>query len=590
MDAKQFLARLQSLSSALTPTQMLTIGTSFLAVVALVAGSAYYLNSTSYSLLFSDLDAQSAADVVSRLKTEKVPYQLDAGGRSVRVPESRADELRLEFAGQGMPSSGRIGFEIFDRTAFGATEFLEHVNYRRALEGEIARTITTISEVSGARVLIAMAKDSLFADREQPAKASVVLKLRNPNRPLAPATVNGIASLVASSVEGLRPEAVVIMDDFGRPLLRPDAGSESALDGLQLEKQQRLERDLATRVVSLLEPVVGADRVRVNVSARLNPQSLDETEERWDPGAAVVRSKQSQSDGSVGLPGSTAGVAGARANLPPAATPPAPARPGAAAPANAAPAVAANAAPAAAGGAAPPATAANAAPALSVPTVANAAIGINRSAETTYYEISRAVRHTIHPSGDVARLSVAVLVDNDQTPAAGTSGKTRRTSTPRTPAELQKIQGIVAAAVGLDTTRGDQLTVENIPFDEVPEEPTVAPSAWQRFAPQALDAGRIGAVLLLGLAALAFVIRPAMRRSLGAPQSSRQAAQLPQTLPRTVADLQNDIEAQLQADEAKALEPRKVAALTKRLAAMTQKEPENAARLIRAWLTEQEGR
>ena len=331
MDAKQFLARLTSLSSALTPTQMLTIGASFLAVVALVAGSAYYLNASSYALLYSDLDAESAADVVSRLKTQKVPYQLDAGGRSVRVPASRVDELRLEFAGQGVPSSGRVGFEIFDRTAFGATEFLEHMNYRRALEGEIARTITTLSEVSSARVHIAMAKDSVFTDREQPAKASVVLKLRNASRPLAPATVNGIASLVASSVEGLRPDSVVIMDSFGRPLLRPEAGSEDAADGLQLEKQQRLERDLATRVVSLLEPVVGASRVRVNVSARLNPRSLDETEERWDPGAAVVRSRQAQSDGSVGLPGANAGIAGARANLPPAATPPA-AMPPAAAP------------------------------------------------------------------------------------------------------------------------------------------------------------------------------------------------------------------------------------------------------------------
>jgi flagellar M-ring protein FliF len=580
VDAKQFLARLTSLSSALTPTQMLTIGASFLAVVALVAGSAYYLNSSSYALLFSDLDAESAADAVSRLKTQKVPYQLDAGGRSIRVPASRVDELRLEFAGQGLPSSGRVGFEIFDRTAFGATEFLEHMNYRRALEGEIARTITTLSEVSGARVHIAMAKDSLFSDREQPAKASVVLKLRNASRPLAPATVNGIASLVASSVEGLRPDSVVIMDSFGRPLLRPEPGSEDAVDGLQLEKQQRLERDLATRVVSLLEPVVGAARVRVNVSARLNPRSLDETEERWDPGAAVVRSRQAQSDGSVGVPGASSGIAGARANLPPAATPPA-ATPAAATPPAPAGAAPASPAPAAAGGAVP---------AGSVPAVVSAAIGVNRSAETTNYEISRSVRHSIYPSGDVARISVAVLVDNVQASATGANGQTKRTSTPRTPAELQKIQGIVAAAVGLDATRGDQLTVENIPFDEVAEEPTVAPSAWQRYAPQALEGARVGAVLLLGLAALFFVVRPAVRRSLGAPQSSRQAAQLPQTLPRTVGDLQNDIEAQLQAAEAKALEPRKVAALTKRLAAMTQKEPENAARLIRAWLTEQEGR
>ena len=137
----------------------------------------------------------------TRLKAMKVPYQLDAGGRAIRVQSDRVDELRLELTSEGMPASGRIGFEIFDRTAFGATEFLEHVNYRRALEGEIARTVATLAEVSAARVHISMAKDSLFGE-QRPAKASVVLKLRG-HRPLAQPTVAGIANLVAASVEGL---------------------------------------------------------------------------------------------------------------------------------------------------------------------------------------------------------------------------------------------------------------------------------------------------------------------------------------------------------------------------------------------------
>ena len=147
-----------------------------------------------------------------KLKADNVPYQLGDGGRSVSVPVERVDELRLQFASDGLPSSGRIGFEIFDRTAFGTTEFLEHVNYRRALEGELGRTIRSLSEVASARVHIAMAKDSLFVDQDQPAKASVVLKLKA-NRPLAPATVRGIAGLVASSVEALRPESVIIIDE-----------------------------------------------------------------------------------------------------------------------------------------------------------------------------------------------------------------------------------------------------------------------------------------------------------------------------------------------------------------------------------------
>ena len=164
MDPKQLIERSRALTSSLSRSQLTTIAVVFVAVVGLVVGSSYYLNAPTWRLLFSDMDAEAAAQVVTRLEAQKIPYQLDAGGRSIRVPADKVDELRLDFAGQGMPLSGRIGFEIFDRTSFGATEFLEQVNYRRALEGEIARTIASIAEVAGARVHIAMAKDSLFGD------------------------------------------------------------------------------------------------------------------------------------------------------------------------------------------------------------------------------------------------------------------------------------------------------------------------------------------------------------------------------------------------------------------------------------------
>src|SRR5262245_33829245 len=162
-----------------------------MAAVSLVIGSAYWLNTPSYTVLFSDMDSESAGSVVTKLKADKVPYTLDEGGRTVRVPSSRVDELRLAFTSQGMPASGRVGFEIFDRTAFGVTDFLEHVNYQRGLEGELARTIATISEVGGARVHIAMPQPSLFAGHDQPTKSSVVLKLRS-NRQLSTQTVNAI--------------------------------------------------------------------------------------------------------------------------------------------------------------------------------------------------------------------------------------------------------------------------------------------------------------------------------------------------------------------------------------------------------------
>ncbi|MDH4062959.1 MAG: flagellar basal-body MS-ring/collar protein FliF, partial [Acidobacteriota bacterium] len=312
MTPEQLFAHLKRLTQTLTPWQLATLAGVFIAVVGVVAGSAYWVSAPTYTLLYSDLDAESAGAVISQLKTQKISYVLDDGGRAIRVPADRVDDLRLDLASQGLPTSGRIGFEVFDRTAFGTTEFLEHVNFRRGLEGELARTIGTISEVASARVHIALAKDSLFTSTAEEAKASVVLKLRN-NKPLAPSAVNGIAGLVAASVESLRPESVVIVDTFGRSLA-PARADEEETSGASLERQQRVERDMASRVVALLEPVVGPGHVRVNVSAKLDAQSQEETEERWDP-TTVVRSRQLSSDTSTGT--LAGGVAGARANAPP---------------------------------------------------------------------------------------------------------------------------------------------------------------------------------------------------------------------------------------------------------------------------------
>src|SRR4051812_39141200 len=222
MDFQAFLARLRGLAGTMSRAQLVSLAISFVLVVAVIGGSALWLNTPTYALLFADMDQETAASMVSRLKQLKVDYKLDDGGRSIRVASDRIDELRLELTSEGMPSSGRIGFEIFDRTTFGTTEFVEQINFRRALEGEIARTISTIASVSSARVHIAPGKEPLFGDK-QPATASVVLKLKD-SRGLPPSTAAGIANLVAASVEGLRPESVVILDSGGHPLT--NGGSE----------------------------------------------------------------------------------------------------------------------------------------------------------------------------------------------------------------------------------------------------------------------------------------------------------------------------------------------------------------------------
>ena len=550
MNVESVIARLRAAASTLSRTQLTTLAVAFVAVVGVVVGSAYWVNVPTYAVLFADMDPESAGGVVTRLKNDKVAFTLDDGGRTIRVPAARVDELRLNFASQGMPVSGRIGFEIFDRTAFGVTDFLEHVNYRRALEGELARTISTIAEVGSARVHIAMPRPSLFAGHDEAAKASVVLKLRS-NRALPPSTTAAISGLVAASVEGLRPEGVVIIDSFGRPLTRAPEGGAEAASGFQGERQQRIERELSTRVVSLLEPIVGAERVRVNVSAKLNADSQEETEERWDP-TPVVRSHQSVVQGG-GAP-AAGGLTGARANTPPPPEPPP--KPGTT----------------------PGASTVQAAngPAVAQPT---------HTSEMTNYEVGRLTRHRIQPQGQIARLSVAVLLDDDRT--GGQPGHAK----PRTAHEIQKIHDVVAAAVGLDVSRGDQLTVENIAFEEPPSDEHATTPWWRRYAPLLLDTGRIVAVLLVAAIVVFGVVRPAVRRTLG-PPAVKGAVVVPQ-LPRTVGEMQGELEATEAADAELAddEEPpphRRLPVLARRVTTMARKEPENAARLIRSWLGENE--
>jgi flagellar M-ring protein FliF len=549
MNIEQFFARLKAGAEALSGKQLVSLTLAFLAVVGLTIGSAYWLNTPNYGVLFSDMDSESASSVIAKLKEQKVLYEIDDGGRTIRVPTTRVDELRLELAGQGMPGSGHVGFEIFDKTAFGVTDFLEHVNYRRALEGELARTISTISEVAGARVHIAMPQPSLFSGRDQPTKASVILKLRNKTQ-LAPQTVTAITGLVSASVESLKPEAVVIIDNFGRPLSKTE-DPDDASSSVGIERQQRIERELSARVINLLEPIVGAGRVRVNVTAKLNSDTNEETEEKWDP-TPVIRSQQTVSQTANGVAGAAQGVAGSRTNLPPD-----PSK--------------------------PEATTAAA-------SMTNLPTGAAHTAETTNYEVSKLTRHSLQPRGDVTKLSVAVLLDDDR-PAATGDQQQAAAAKPRAAEELQKIHGLVAAAVGLDADRGDQLTVENIAFEETPVEPVVAPGAWQKYGPQVMEAVRVLGIVALGALALFGVIRPIIKGSLAAGAAGTAIAKSgPAAMAkaavsgaRTVQDIEAEMDAQLAVGG-----PQRMPVLTKRVAALTQREPENAAHLLRTWLAEDE--
>ena len=450
------------------------------------------------------------------------------------------------------------------------------MNYRRALEGELARTIGTLSEVSSARVHIAMARDSLFVDRDQPAKASVVLRLRN-GGPIEVATAKAIANLVAGSVEALKPEAVVIVDTFGRPLTRNPESDDPGLSSTQLERQQQIERDLTTRVVALLEPVVGQGRVRVNVAAHLNTEAVEETQETFDP-ASVVRSRQTMQETSAASR-VAGGVSGARANQPPALSTALPNG----APEDADPAVPA---PAPVQAAAAPVAAAAVAATLTTSTTPG------RTSETTNYEVGRTTRHTVSPQGALARLSVAVILDDERVSTKNADGTTATTTKPWEAEGKQRVHGLVAAAVGLDTERGDLLTVENIAFDVPQAEPDPEPAPVSQ---QAIDVVKdywpaaVRGVGIFALAAFALfgILRPMSRRLAGRPATAAlpsgagASARLP-----TIKEMENQIEAELSA--ATTGQAGRLPLLTKRVAKLANDEPEQLARIVRGWIAEEE--
>ncbi len=572
MNPENLVKHLKKLAEALSAKQILGLVFVFVAVVGVVISSAYWISKPDYALLVADMDGETAASVVGQLKAGKVQYELSDGGRSVSVPVEKLDELRLQFASGGLPSAGRLGFEIFDRPAFGTTEFLEHVNYRRALEGELARTIGTLSEVASARVHIAMAKDSLFVAAEQPAKASVILKLRG-NRVMPPATVKGIAGLVASAVESLRPESVTIVDTYGRFLSRPVDEGGSATGTAQFERQQQIERDLSGRVIALLEPAVGVGRVRVNVAAVLNADVNEQTEERFDP-ANVVRSKQTSNETS-GTGSMVGGIAGARANQPPALPPTPPAATAGTDPAQ----------PAGAAGTTPPTNPASPAP-PTTPVMAPAVVPPSRTSETTNYEVSKVTRHTVEGLGKISRLSVAVIVD-DRAPAKAADGSTPAKGAAWEPAEIQRLQGLVAAAVGLDPKRGDQVTVENMSFDTPVEEPeppapTVSVRMMDGLKEYGPSAMRLITIVAVAMFALFGILRPLARRATASattpalPSPAVAAARLP-----TISEMEGQID-----DGSGAPGQRRLPVLTKRVAKLANEEPEQLARIVRGWMAE----
>lgn len=437
------------LLSFLSPAQkrLLFIG---LPLFGSLAYAAFFIfDRMNYAPLYTNLSPQDGAAIVKELEAAKVPYGISGGGTVIEVPRGMIYQTRLKLAGKGVPAGSGVGFEIFEKTPFGVSEFTQQVNYLRALQGELSRTINSLAAVQSSRIHLAIPARSNFLGPEEKPSASVVVDLQ-PGYHLSPDQVQGIVNLVASSVPKLSADKVTVIDSSGRPLkeIVPAVASSEAekLNVLKLHYEQEIER----RIETMLDPVLGPGKVVVRANVQLNLQETQMTREEFDPENRVVRSQRSMVDDTDGKIGGKPGV---QANIP--------------------------------GGDAGKLVTEN---------------GSKRSNESVTYEVGRTTSRISEPRGQIQKISVAVLVD-------GKYEKDKYSS--RSAEEMEVIKGVVKRAVGFDGERGDELEVANVPFKiqpATPLKPVVVPELKDMLtSPTGIGIG-VGVIIVVG-ALLFFLMR-----------------------------------------------------------------------------------
>jgi flagellar M-ring protein FliF len=563
---------MKNILANLSIAQRITIVLVALAVVGGVWYLVHWQKEADFKPLFSGLSPEDGAGIVQKLKEAGVEYRLPDSGGAVLVPSAKVAELRLSLAAAGLPKTGRIGFELFDKANLGATEFTEHVNYRRALEGELERSVMSLAEVEQARVHLTFPKDSVFLDAQQPAKASVLVKVRTGLR-LAQQNVLAINHLVASAVEGLSPDAVSVLDMNGNLLGKPRA--HGGLDGSEpseaaLDYRHKVEQDLLTKVNATLEPLLGPEKFRAGVSVECDFSGIDQSEETFDPARSVMASSERTED-STGTAGA-AGVPGTPSTLP---------RP------------------------------------TSRP--AGSSNRTSRVTENITYQTSRTVKKTRVPAGALRKMSISVLVDQEVQWQAEKNGYRKLLVAPGAD-KLKAIRDVVGAATGFSAERGDQLVIETLPFEStlLLEPPTASPAApggarpvTPGSSPLKLDRNTIMAV---SGAAVALLLLFFIARRFGRKKATIREVSVPRGLPESDAyspaeavngaPLEKQLESQLaqrealqhkmEADALNALKlspviTKAAEVMAKHLREKIKQEPDVNAQILRTWIREEEG-
>ena len=509
-------------------------------------GSLIFWNSQpDLQVLFSNLSPDDAGEMVNKLKEKKIPFSLSHSGTTLLVPKDQVYDLRLSFAAEGLPKGGGVGFEVFDRTNIGITDFVQKLNYQRALQGELSRTIRQIKEIEQARVHIVTPKESLFIGEQKKPTASVFIKTRSGMTP-GPPQVEGIVHLVASAVEGLDPGNITVVDTSGKILSkRSDSTLVGQLTSTQLEYQKNSEEGLKKKVQGMLEGVLGPNKAIARVSMDIDFQQVDITEERYEPNT-VLRSEQKNVERAGVLSG--AGVTKKEDQT----DSKSPKKPGAESP---------------------------------IRTPADQMLSPNansseRQHEIRNYEVSKINKHVTNPIGQVKKISAAVVVDGTYKESADEKGQKNKQYVPRSQEEMKSLESIVKKAIGYSEERKDQVEVINMPFyGAVPEEDIKEVKGspwWQEYL---LMGYKPVVSLVLALLFIFFVFRPLLKRRVFSPQ--RQLDVL-QTASSSAIALEGQQELPM------VTKPAPLLGLKNQAVKVAQEDPSKTAGIVKTWLRERD--
>ncbi len=520
--AKQFWAGLK-------PRQRLLLGGGAVLTVALLGGFTKVITTPDMKPLMVGLEPADAQALSAQLTAKNIPFQLSPDGHSINVPADQIDQARLQVASQEGPRSGRLGFELFDKVSWGQTEFDEKVNYQRALEGELERTIQTLGDVKSARVHLVLPRSSVFLDREHGAKASVTLRLKHGT--LSRDQLTSISRLLSGAVDELAPADVAIID----------ADSNQALgSSTSGPKGDSIEQALAARLIATLGPAVGPENLRASVNVEYDLSTSEENQDKYDPAVSALLTTQ-RSDEQTGAGAGVGGVPGTSSNLP-----------------NAKGAPAATAMPA---------------DGAQISKTENSAYGVNKIS-----------RHTVSPAGRIRRITAALLV-NDLVERKQAGNKWVETDHKRSAAELKQLADLAGAAIGLDTARGDIISVENMAFDHAPTPDIVPETKLDKVRKGLADYSNIvryAAVLALFLIVYLFTLRPMQKRVFASVTSKELAP------PKETPALAGTVTAELATSSAPGLTEGDAGTLLlkKQIIDLVQAEPATTTRTVQAWLRE----